>query len=618
MVKEDLSEVLSEFARTMVTNFPIQGILDHLVRRIVDILPVSAAGVTLISPGVEPRYLAASDPSALRYEMLQTELGEGPCLAAFESGKSVSVPDLRDENGFGLFGPRAIAAGLAAVFAFPLRHEDTRLGALDLYRDTPGPLSEKSTIVAQTLADVAAAYLINAQARADLQDSRDQSRAAALHDPLTGLPNRVLILQLLEHAFRAGRRSKKMAAVLFLDLDRFKDVNDAYGHQVGDELLVAVAERLKGILRPGDNLARLSGDEFVIVCEDLADSSAADPIAARLAEQLAIPFPLSTGAVTTSASIGIAFTGPGVDSPEALLHDADLAMYRSKHNRHQEHGVIDLRHLQLVGQQAGLARALPGAIDRGELHLHYQPIVDAGDGHITGVEALLRWTHPARGPVPPAVFIPFAEQSGQIIDLGLFVLEQACADRQRWQQHSPLEITMAVNVSAYQLMSAGFVESVQTVLTRTGTAPSLLTLELTEGVIVRDEGRALVVLEQLKETGVNLALDDFGTGYSSLGHLNALPIDTIKVDRTFVAKLSDEPSSREIVTAIIGLAHSLGMTVTAEGVETAEQRRQLAELGSDRCQGFYFAKPMPASLVDPLVCPEADGTWPRLPSSPVA
>ena len=251
MIEEELSDVLSEFARTMVTNFPIQGILDHLVRRIVEILPISAAGVTLIAPGVVPRYVAASDPAALRYEMLQTELDEGPCLAAFETGQAVFVPDLRANSGFGQFAPRAVAEGLAAVFTFPLRHEDMQLGALDLYRDTPGPLSRKSTIAAQTLADVAAAYLINAQARTDLQDSRDQSRAAALHDPLTGLPNRVLILQLLEHAFRAGRRSNKIAAVLFLDLDRFKDVNDAYGHQVGDELLVAVARRLQAHVATG-------------------------------------------------------------------------------------------------------------------------------------------------------------------------------------------------------------------------------------------------------------------------------------------------------------------------------------------------------------------------------
>jgi diguanylate cyclase (GGDEF)-like protein len=614
LVEDALSDVLSEFARTMLTNFPIQGILDHFVKRIVDILPVTAAGVTLIAPGVVPRYVAASDSSALRYEMLQTELDDGPCLAAFETGQAVFVPDLRAANGFGQFVPRALAEGLAAVFTFPLRHEDLQLGALDLYRDTPGPLTRKSKTAAQTLADVAAAYLINAQARADLQDSRDQSRAAALHDPLTGLPNRVLILQLLEHAFRAGRRSKKIAAVLFLDLDRFKDVNDAYGHQVGDELLVAVADRLKGILRPGDNLARLSGDEFVIVCEDLADPSAADPITARLASELTRPFALSSVEITTSASIGIAFTGPAVDSPEALLHDADLAMYRTKHDRRRSRGVIDLRQLQLVGQQAGLARSLPGAIDRGELHLHYQPIVDAGDGRVIEVEALLRWTHPTRGPVSPTVFIPFAEQSGQIIELGLFVLEQACTDRQRWQRQSTAEIAISVNVSAHQLMSAGFVQSVEAVLTRTGTAPSLLTLELTEGVIVRDEGRALIILEQLKEVGVKLALDDFGTGYSSLGHLNTLPIDTIKVDQTFTGTLGDQPGSREVVTAIIGLAHSLGMTVTAEGIETVEQRHEVAQLGPDRCQGFYFAKPMPASKLDPLVCPQADGTWPRLPA----
>jgi GAF domain-containing protein len=243
VVKEELSDVLSEFARTMVTNFPIQGILDHLVKRIVDILPITAAGVTLIAPGLEPRYVAASDPSALRYEKLQTELGEGPCLAAYSSGEAISVQDLRVEDRFPEFTPRALASGLVAVFTFPLRHDDLQLGALDLYRDTAGPLSRGSMIAAQTLADVAAAYLINAQARADLQDSSDQSREAALHDPLTGLPNRMLMLQLLEHAFRTGRRSGKISAVFFMDLDRFKEVNDTYGHQIGDELLVGVAER---------------------------------------------------------------------------------------------------------------------------------------------------------------------------------------------------------------------------------------------------------------------------------------------------------------------------------------------------------------------------------------
>ena len=237
MAVEDLSDILSEFARTMVTDFPIQGILDHLVKRIVGVLPVTAAGVTLIEAGLDPQYVAASDPLALRYERLQTELGEGPCLAAYGSDEAISVPDLRVEHRFPEFAPRALAAGLAAVFTFPLRHGDVQLGALDLYRDTPGPLSPEAMTTAQTLADVAAAYLINARARSDLQDSSDQSREAALHDPLTGLPNRVLMLELLEHAFRAARRSGNTSAVFFLDLDRFKEVNDTYGHQVGDELL---------------------------------------------------------------------------------------------------------------------------------------------------------------------------------------------------------------------------------------------------------------------------------------------------------------------------------------------------------------------------------------------
>lgn len=615
MISEDLSDVLSEFARTMVTDFPIQGILDHLVKRIVDIMPITGVGVTLIAPGLDPRYVAASDSAALRYEKLQTDLGEGPCLAAFGGDTAISVPDLRLDDRFPTFAPRAVESGLAAVFTFPLRHKHQQLGALDLYRDTPGPLSLESMTAAQTLADVAAAYLINAQARSDLQDSSDQSREAALHDPLTGLPNRILMLQLLEHAFRVGRRSGKLSAVLFVDLDRFKRINDTHGHQVGDELLVAVGQRLTGLLRPGDSLGRLSGDEFVVLCEDLADVSGADPIAVRLIAELSRPFVLSQVEVTVGASIGIAFTGQGIDEPEDLLREADLAMYRAKRGRKANRGILDLRELHLAGHQVGLARSLPGAVGRGELHLDYQPIVDAADGRMTGVEALARWTHPSRGTVAPAVFIPFAEQSGQIVELGRWVLEQACRDRLNWQLGSEAEIAMSVNVSAHQFMSAGFAATVEGVLETTRTDPRLVTLEVTESVFVRDEDRALVVLSELKAIGVTLALDDFGTGYSSLGYLNTLPIDTIKVDQTFIAKLSPKPASQAIVTAIIQLAHSIGMGVVCEGVETAQQHQDVTELGSDACQGFYFGRPMPASSVAALIGSPAGGIGLRLPST---
>jgi diguanylate cyclase (GGDEF)-like protein len=598
----------------MVTNFPIQGILDHLVRRIVEIMPITAAGVTLINESLAPRYVAASNPAALRYEKLQTSLAEGPCLVAYQTGEAVSAPDLGVDDRFPKFTPRAVKAGLRAVFTFPLRHNDLQLGALDLYRDTPGPLPAESMVVAQTLADVAAAYLINAQARADLVDSSEQSRDAALHDSLTGLPNRTLMLRLIEHAFRRSRRSKKISAVLFVDLDRFKEVNDTHGHQVGDALLVAVAERLTGLLRPGDSVARLSGDEFVILCEDIADPDSVDSLAVRLDAELSRPFDVSGLVIAATASIGVAFTGQGTDSPEELLLDADLAMYQSKRDRIGSQDVLDLRQLHLAGHQAGLARGLSGAIGRDELHLDYQPIVDSSDGRVTGVEALLRWTHPSRGPISPTIFIPFAEQSGQVVELGRWVLERACVDRQNWQLHSSVEIAMSVNVSVHQFMSGGLARTVAAALANTSTDPSLLTLEVTESVFVRDVRRARMVLDELKEIGVKLALDDFGTGYSSLSCLNALPIDTIKVDQSFVAQLTGQPSSRVVVSAIIGLAHGLGMSVVAEGVETADQHEQVAELGSDLCQGFYFAKPMLATLLRPLICTQADRNSAHLPN----
>jgi diguanylate cyclase (GGDEF)-like protein len=601
MATVDLSDVLGEFARTMLTDFPVQGILDRLVKRIVDVMPVTGAGVTLISAELTPRYIAASSESALRFEELQTELGEGPCLAAYHTGEAISVPDLRSMEWFPAFSPPALEAGLEAVFAFPLHHADLQLGALDLYRDQAGPLSPDSMIAAQTLADVASAYLISAQARADLQTSSDQARDAALHDSLTGLPNRVLMLQRLEHARRRGRRSRKTSAVFFLDLDRFKLVNDTYGHDVGNELLVAVAERLTGVLRPGDSLARLASDEFVILCEDLDDSDQASAIAVRFDAALAEPFVLSEVELKMTASIGIAFTRRGAESPEDLLHDADLAMYRVKRRRGGELQGIDLSELYLVEDQERLEHALPGAARRGELHLAYQPIVAAADGRLTGVEALLRWNLPSRGSVQPTVMIALAEQSGQIIDIGRWVLEQAWAERQRWPSDQADQLALSVNVSAHQLMSAGFADTVAAVLDSQSTDPGLLTLEVTESVFVHDGERALFVLNDLKDIGVKLALDDFGTGYSSLGYLRRFPVDSVKVDREFVANLGHDPASHTIVTAVIQLAHGLGMTVISEGVETAEQHEQLTALGCDSCQGFYFAAPMPAASLDQLI-----------------
>ena len=607
--ESQLSEVLSEFARTMVTDFPIQSILDHLVERIVEIMPVTAAGVTLISPGAEPRYVAASDGDALEFEKLQTELGEGPCLEAYRSGGAISVPDLGCEDRFPRFVGRAAAVGLGAVFTFPLRLGDRRIGALDLYRRTPGDLTAASMKAAQTLADVTSAYIANAEARADLNESSHRSRELSLHDALTGLPNRALLMERLEHSLLRGRRSGKTSALFFVDLDRFKAVNDTFGHRVGDEVLVAVAGRLSGVLRPGDTLARLSGDEFVVVCEDVDGPAQADMIVGRLGAALARPLALCGAEVRVSASIGVAFTGRGADDPDDILHAADTAMYRAKRAGGDRHEVLDLRDQRLASYQAGLERDIHGLLERGELSLDYQPIVATGDGRVTGAEALLRWAHPLRGLVAPSVLVPLAERAGMIHAIGRWVLQEASAERDRWRRdYQADEVAVSVNVSAHQLMSAGFADTVAAVLSANAGRPDQLILEMTESVFVADGERAMVVLKDLKAMGVRLALDDFGTGYSSLGYLLHFPVDIVKIDKIFVSGLARDRPSQAIVGAVVRLAHDLGSTVVAEGVETADQHRELARLGADFCQGFYFARPVPPVDIRALIEHRVDGT----------
>jgi len=595
-----LANLLSEFARTMVTDFPIQSILDHLVKRIVDVLPISAAGVTLISPDTDPRYVAASDADALRYEELQTELGEGPCLLTYRTGMAVAVPNLKDESRFPLFTAQALEAGLQAVFTFPLHHGDIRLGALDLYRDTPGNLDSSEMAAAQTLADVAAAYLINAHARADLRDSSDLSRETALHDALTGLPNRVLLLERLDHAVLRCRRSGKMTAVLFADLDDFKQVNDTYGHSTGDELLQSVGARLTSVLRPGDTLARIAGDEFVILCEDLEHPEEIDAIAARIVASFDRPFMLAGIPVKMSASVGIAYSGSGESLPDQLLQDADTAMYQAKRKGGSRHQVIDLREQHLAAIRANLLRDLRGATNRGELTAEYQPIVATDTGRLAGVEALLRWSHPHRGQVSPAVLVPLAEQSGIINEVGRWIFEHACSAHKRWSAASRDVLSLAINVSAHQLMSPDFTEVIVDIMDKTHTDPTSLTIEVTESVFVQDSQRALIVLGELKAIGVNLALDDFGTGYSSLSYLKRFPIDIVKIDQGFIGDIDRDQASQAIVISVIELAHTLGMTVIAEGVETSSQRTRLATVGCDQSQGYFFSRPMSEDEVDGL------------------
>ncbi len=594
--EDKMSAVLSEFARTVITDFPIEGILDHLVAKIVEVLPVTSAGVTLISAGMAPRHVAASDDSALRFEQLQSELGEGPCLAAFASGEAVSVSDFSDDDRFPLFAPAALAEGLVAAFTFPLRHGSHRLGALDLYRDTPGLLDQHDMDSAQTLADVAAAYLLNAQARDEARVTYRRLLHVSMHDTLTGLPNRLLFQERLEHAALRAERFHSNAAILFVDLDNFKLVNEVYGHDVGDQLLWLVAQRLNGVVSAGDTLARFSGDEFVMLCEDLSDVGDVDGLAQRVSEVLAEPFRLAGVVLAVTASVGIAFAGPGREISNELVVEADRAMYRVKRNRVDHNAgreIIDVRSTSVV-QHARLEDEVRAALAGNELDVFYQPIVRSSDGRVAGAEALLRWTHPERGPVPPMAIVAIAEQSALIDEIGAWVLERACTDRAHLLELDPsAPLDLAVNVSARQLLHLGFSRTVTDTLAATGMDPTSLILEVTENVFIEDSVRVLTVLHDLRSIGVRIAIDDFGTGYSSLGYLTRLPIDIIKIDRCFITDTAT-PAGMTLVAAITNLAHDLGLTVTAEGVETQAQHDNIAALRCDSAQGYFYATPMPA------------------------
>jgi diguanylate cyclase (GGDEF)-like protein len=619
----ELARVLVAFARTLGTDFSIAQTLEHLVQQIVEALPVTGAGVMLLDSAGELHSMAASDETSEWIEALQNELQEGPCLAAYFSGVPIAICDVAADDRFPRYSSKAAEKGVGAVFSFPLKIDGQLLGALDLIRDAPGDLDEADRAAAATLTDVAAAYLFNAKLRSDARDSEQLLRHRSLHDPLTGLPNRTLLEERLEHAVARARGSDRMAAVLFADLDGFKAVNDRFGHHSGDQLLKVVASRLNGVLRPGDTLARLSGDEFVVLCEDLADQAQAEAVARRISRVLAKPFVIDGHALTVTASVGVAFSGLGSDIPKELLKDADQAMYAAKRGGGAQHHVVN----RVVGRAldeslprwdhilGGSGRGLERALERDELSLVYQPIVDTRDGSLSAVEALLRWEHPAQGWVAAETIVGIAERTGLIVPIGKWALLRACEELQGWRRAHATDAVpdLTVNVSAHQVMGEGFPDTVSQVLRATGTDPANLYLEVTESVFLIDEPRAHAVLSELKGLGVGLALDDFGTGYSSLAYLKKFPFDIVKIDRSFVSDVGSDPSTRAIVGAIIGLSHALELLVVAEGVETPDQLDHIRGLGAERAQGHYFSQPMPANDLAAQILANAGTARARLP-----
>lgn len=448
--------------------------------------------------------------------------------------------------------------------------------------------------VAERTAELAEANLRLQEEVAEREQAEERVMHLANHDALTGLPNRRLLIDRLGQALALAHRENHQVAVLFMDLDRFKTINDSLGHMTGDALLQNVARRLSETLREGDTVSRLGGDEFVVVLPSLDQPKAAEKVALKLVDALAPPIDLGGQELRVSASIGISlFPEDGCDT-ETLLRNADSAMYHAKDMGRNNYQFFMEQMNVAAAERLRLENDLHRALERQEFELHFQPRVSVANGLACGIEALIRWRHPERGLVLPGHFIPVAEDTGLIVPIGEWVINEACRQGTAWCAAGLPQIPVAVNLSPRQFRQSNLVDTVARTIERHGWPCNLLELEITEGVLMQQTSDTLKTLEALNRLGVGLAIDDFGTGYSSLSYLKRFPVDFLKIDQSFVRDIAVDPDDATIVTAIIGLAHSLGLTVVAEGVENASQLDFIREAGCDEAQGYHIGRPMPA------------------------
>jgi diguanylate cyclase (GGDEF)-like protein/PAS domain S-box-containing protein len=509
---------------------------------------------------------------------------------AIQTGAPVIVEDWEDERRFRrseILTAHGVRSGLSVM----IEGRNGPFGILGLHTTQPRTFSTGDVDFVQSLANVLGDAF-------DRQLTDDDIRHRALHDLLTGLPNRLLFLDRLEHALERLRRRKGLSAILMLDLDRFKLVNDSLGHKIGDELLTAAAPRLKQAVRGSDTVARFGGDEFAILLEDIAGEHEAIDMAQRIAAVFIRPFVLDGNEHFVTTSIGIAMAEGG-ELAEDLIRDADAAMNRAKERGRARYELFDEGMRGRAISRLRVENDLRRALERDELTLDYQPVVSLKDHSLVSVEALIRWEHPQRGRISPADFIPVAEENGLIEPIGRWVLDRACRQAARWYRDRPDSppISVAVNLSAVQVASRGLADNVASALHGAGLDPACLTLEITESVMLADAEGLSETLEELKAIGVRLVLDDFGTGYSSLAYLTRLPLAALKVDQSFIDGLGIEPEDTAITEAIVAMSHALSLQVVGEGAETALQVAELERLGCDLVQGFYFSRPVPAAEI---------------------
>ncbi|HJU55042.1 MAG TPA: EAL domain-containing protein [Pyrinomonadaceae bacterium] len=439
----------------------------------------------------------------------------------------------------------------------------------------------------------------------DRKEAEERLLHDAFHDALTGLPNRALLMDHLKLALaRSQRNDKAMFAVIYLDLDRFKVINDSLGHMIGDQLLVGIARRLENSLRPGDTIARLGGDEFTVLLEDIQDRNYVVQIAERIQQELSSPFSLSGREVFTTVSIGIAISSKEYQQTEDILRDADTAMYRAKALGKARYEIFDKGMHDRATKLLQLETDLRRAMERDEFFVFYQPIMSLETGGLRGFEALVRWRHPEQGFISPSDFIPVAEETGMIVQIGEYVLREACRQMRQWEIVLPSDppLFISVNLSVKQFSQPNLVERVAAILRETRLDPKNLKLEITESAVMENVETATEMLSRLRNLGLRISMDDFGTGYSSLSHLRRFPIDTLKIDRSFVTQMGDDEENAEIVRTIVGLAQNLGMDVVAEGVETPEQVETLTALGCEYGQGYFFSKPLDYQRAEQYIC----------------
>jgi diguanylate cyclase (GGDEF)-like protein len=524
---------------------------------------------------------AASSGQAMPLPLAPGEL----IRRAWEGGEPVWIGDCVQDPGFKR-APLAAKAGLHGAFAFSIRSQNEVLGVMEFFsRDSVVP-DEALVQITRSIGSQVGQFLARKQAELRV-------RHLANFDDLTGLPNRSMFHQRFSHALAQARRNARNLTILFIDLDRFKNINDTLGHAAGDRVLKVIAERLRGCLRESDTVGRLGGDEFVVLMEDPSQPAQVGLVAQKIIKAVAEPIALDSREVHITASVGIStYPADGADV-ESLMKNADIAMYRAKDqgkNTYQFYSAqMNIHTVERLAMESDLRRAL----EREEFLLHYQPRIAIDSTRIAAVEALLRWQQPAKALVPPAQFIPLAEETGLIVPIGEWALKTACALNKSWQDRGLPRLRMAVNLSARQFAQKGLVQTVARVLGETGLPAAALEFEITESMVMVNAQEAAAVLKRLKDMGAYISIDDFGTGYSSLGYLKRFPIDSVKIDKSFVQDLPGDEDDAAITSAIIAMAHHLKIKTVAEGVETEAQLRFLRELGCDEMQGYLFSRPLP-------------------------